>query len=372
MIISRGTPLREPKFNQSSLSYFWENNVPYSRVEHSRNQVRKAGEILIGKKVGDVDASGSILDNWRASHSYPLQLVRKALQKRAVTVDTNALTVQRLKTRTSILAKLQRHRMMKLSTMQDIGGCRAIVETFDQLLDLIKIYSEITPSTCYPVDSYNYLDGKADGYRGFHIVDEFQSPDNSGFNGIQIEIQLRTRLQHAWATATEVVSTFTNQNLKAGVGSDDWKRFFFLSSGLLGGMENRVLSQKFDLHVMMPELVHLWNTLQVPHLLGGFMHTFHPMAQTYVPGANHFLLYLDAREKSVRIDGFRPRELDKAILRYNMLDKRHASDPMIHTVLVAMDDLVNLRRAYPNYYADTTEFILKVSDGIKVWKKMKI
>jgi ppGpp synthetase/RelA/SpoT-type nucleotidyltranferase len=44
---------------------------------------------------------------------------------------------------------------------------------------------------------------------------------SSPWNRLWIEIQLRTSLQHAWATAVETVDAFTNENLKFGAGSDD-------------------------------------------------------------------------------------------------------------------------------------------------------
>src|SRR5438067_360994 len=56
----------------------------------------------------------------------------------------------------------------------------------------------------------------------------YQSEHHPEFNGLRIEVQVRTRDQHAWATAVETVSLFTNQNLKGSVGDPDWLRLFAL------------------------------------------------------------------------------------------------------------------------------------------------
>ena len=50
-------------------------------------------------------------------------------------------------------------------------------------------------------------------------------PDGAGANR-KIELQIRTKLQHDWATTLEVVELFTGQALKSNRGSDDWKSFF--------------------------------------------------------------------------------------------------------------------------------------------------
>ena len=45
----------------------------------------------------------------------------------------------------------------------------------------------------------------------------------------KVELQLRTRLQHAWATANEIVGTFRREELKSGEGGPDWLRYFVLA-----------------------------------------------------------------------------------------------------------------------------------------------
>lgn len=41
-----------------------------------------------------------------------------------------------------------------------------------------------------------------------------------------MEIQLRTLLQHSWATAVEAVGLLRREDLKGGRGDPDWLRLF--------------------------------------------------------------------------------------------------------------------------------------------------
>ena len=69
------------------------------------------------------------------------------------------------------------------------------------------------------------------GYRGIHLVFEFYNVPVSNENdqywkSLQIEMQIRTELQHAWATGVEIVSVMRGENLKAGQGDKGWLELF--------------------------------------------------------------------------------------------------------------------------------------------------
>ena len=54
-----------------------------------------------------------------------------------------------------------------------------------------------------------------------------------------VELQIRSKIQHAWATAVEIVDTFTKQALKASHGHKDWMDFFRYTSAEFALMEDR-------------------------------------------------------------------------------------------------------------------------------------
>jgi ppGpp synthetase/RelA/SpoT-type nucleotidyltranferase len=71
---------------------------------------------------------------------------------------------------------------------------------------------------------------EADGYRSHHLSLEFKpaKKEDEAYAGRRIELQVRTRLQHSWATAIEAVSLYRNQDLKHHKGDADWLRLFAL------------------------------------------------------------------------------------------------------------------------------------------------
>src|SRR5450830_1412822 len=101
--------------------------------QHNRGRVDAAGKLLADHFTGglvdpsDLDAAFSIIGNWRSSHSFPLQNLKMVLLKRGKRIDPMAVIAQRLKRSPSIALKLALNSNMKLSQMQDIGGCRAVV-----------------------------------------------------------------------------------------------------------------------------------------------------------------------------------------------------------------------------------------------------
>ena len=117
---------------------------------------------------------------------------------------------------------------MKLSKMQDIGGCRAVMASVEHVRQLVRKYERSKHNHRF-LKAFDYISyPKESGYRSYHLVYQYQSYRSPEWNGLRIEVQLRTRLQHAWATAVEAVGTFTQQGLKASLGDPDWWRFFAL------------------------------------------------------------------------------------------------------------------------------------------------
>src|ERR1044072_8496490 len=136
-------------------------DMTWTTPQYSRRQVDMAGALLAenflslaeryhltGPGQADTDSflqeydrTFAIINNWRASHSYPLLIMKNALHRRAKKVDGNAVVAQRLKRISSITVKLRRNTHMKLSQMQDIGGCRAVLKNVNQVDELVGVYT---------------------------------------------------------------------------------------------------------------------------------------------------------------------------------------------------------------------------------------
>lgn len=115
---------------------------------------------------------------------------------------------QRLKRAPTILDKLEREPTLSLARMQDIGGCRAVLASLDELRRVESRLKKNRP----PVGYADYIiKPRSSGYRGVHLIVRYDD-----YNGSQrsIEVQLRTRVMHGWAITVERLSGRIGQNLR--------------------------------------------------------------------------------------------------------------------------------------------------------------
>jgi hypothetical protein len=352
--------------------------MAWATRQHSKGRIDRAGAILIQRDPPDLDAALVIISNWRACHSYPLQVVKMTLRGRAYKISSKALIAQRLKRLPSIALKLTHNPDMKLSQMQDIGGCRAIMPSLKDAQKLIRRY-EISraknPRHGRPtqIEAYDYISTpKPDGYRSYHLVYKYQSKElrKKIFEGQRIEIQIRSQLQHLWATAVETVQTFTGQALKSKIKSGDprWLRFFALMGSTIALKEKcpPVPDTPEDRQQLKSELRDLAQVLRVQDVLGGFAFGMDQLAaEESLQGASIYLLVLDSDKKQLTTTSFMADEMPKASEEYLKIERETENKPQIQAVLVSVESVDALRAAYPNYYLDTSAFIREMRRAIQ-------
>jgi hypothetical protein len=354
--------------------------MKWTPPQYSREEVNKAGKWLTAKddvvSLVERDHMLEVINNWRAAHGFPLQCMKMSLLNRAKKIDAKAIVAQRLKRLSSITAKLEQHSdWMKLTQMQDIGGCRAIVENIRRLKRLIKAYKKGTaknPTKRHVLSKPNdYIsEPKPDGYRSYHLVYRYQSvaEKHKVFNDLKIEIQLRSRLQHAWATAVETVATFSGYPLKSGGGPADWRRFFALTASAIAVREKcpPVPGTPTDKTELIDELRLLVKQLGVKTVLIAWR-TSMKIVTTKVPNAAVFLLEIDPSKWVVNYTGFTKDRLKQASEAYLAREKAIAANPVpgAQVVLVSTTSVKALRTAFPNYHLDTTVFLEALDYAIK-------
>ena len=137
----------------------------------------------------------------------------------------------------TIISKLERLPWLKLSRMQDIGGCRAIVGSAGDAFRLAGGFAD-SKIRHERLDFKNYIDDpRPSGYRGLHLIYSYWSERKPELQGLKTEIQIRSQLQHQWATAVETVGTFIGDELKSSKGDETWLRFFALMSSVIAHRE---------------------------------------------------------------------------------------------------------------------------------------
>ncbi len=113
-------------------------------LEYSKTKIYRAGELLKNGNASENDIVNAleVLSNWRVYHAMPLDTFAKVLRERTQKISDQAFVAQRLKRTPSILLKLLNHKTMRLSTMQDIGGLRAILDTTEEVYELLDLYKK--------------------------------------------------------------------------------------------------------------------------------------------------------------------------------------------------------------------------------------
>jgi hypothetical protein len=266
---------------------------------------------------------------------------------------------------------------MQLSRVNDIGGCRAVLASVDHVYDLQRALLEQTRASwelTHLPSKYDYVARPKDsGYRSVHLVYAYQSDseEHADFDGQRIEIQLRSKLQHSWATANEIAETFTGLPLKSYRGAvaphdaerfAGWKRFFVLASGVFAYLEGKspVPDTPDRIGPLRDDLRRVDDAISAYHWLKTWRTVVKdvclPAISTHGEHIKRFLLTM----KKVREDCYSLTVLPFAEDRqFTAFDAYVLAERANNAVLVSIssDSLKDLQTAYPNYYADATSFL---------------
>jgi len=334
--------------------------------KYSKNQVAKAGETLLKSDTTFdeyIDAM-NILSNWRAVHAYPMYAILSLLRRNAPKLDKRAIVVQRLKRTPSITNKLYRYNKMKLDRMQDIGGCRAVVSSVSKVEKLAKkLMNSKTQHVLHKFNDY-IKNPKESGYRSIHLVYKYNG-EKEEYKNMFVEIQLRSRIQHAWATAVEIVDTFTRQSLKASYGEIDWLQFFKYISAEFSKLEKRNPgAHNFGIDTLEGS-IKLATKLKVIQKLNSFAVTTDYIIDKKMKKSEYFLMQLDESINKIFVTQFSQFQLEEATDMYLDCEKRAKNEETYDVVLASASSINNLKSTYPNYFADSKDFIKYLSSVLE-------
>ncbi len=154
------------------------------------------------------------------------------------------------------------------------------------------------------------------------------------------------------------------------MGNPEWERFFALIASFLAVGDHRDLGQlevapigPVDLLDLILEVDSLSQKLNVSKILKNLVVATYGIKRE--PRFNEFqaetyILTLYLKTTEIHIEAFKD-NVD-ASQEYINLEKAHIDDSSIQVVLVAADSLNALRKGYPNYFQDSSEFIRCVDD----------
>ena len=347
--------------------------MSWAELSFSKKAIRRAGDYLIDESesfdIVKYLESYEILSNWRSSHAYPIQSMLGYFRKKAFEIDKDAVIAQRLKRTPSIIAKLQREQDMKLDRMEDIAGCRIVVDTKNDVYDVRKnIVSGSTRNILRRERDY-IINPKESGYRGIHLIYQYNGR-KTAYTKHTVELQIRSKVQHSWATAVEVVGTFTGQALKASTGQEVWLNFFKLASIAFEDIESKRLNSNAASKDRI-ELIRCIDRLGVLPKLRAFAVSTKHLGNDKKNHGDYFLLTLEIDKSNIQVKRFSSDNLDKATEQYGNLEKDFKENSNRDVVLVSAESVHGLKKAYPNYFADTTDFSRNLVRILEANKKMQ-
>jgi hypothetical protein len=360
------------------------------KLQYSRTKVDSAGKTLIRCNDSETlpDDSLAALNDWRNFHTYPLNSITVVLKGKARRIQSDALIVERLKRSRSVLAKLVREPSMRLTQMQDIGGCRAVMRSVDDVYRLKESY--LNGKGKYEIvhiDDYIRAP-KYSGYRSIHLILRYNSIKYPEYNKVLLEIQMRTNVQHAWATAVETVGAVIGQALKSSEGEDRWLKYFQNASLALEYIERPLFTTIIpkSLGDIARQLASLDKELNISEKLNSYRDALKATENKTLPRRGYFLLLLLPAQRELKITYFPIKKSEEAYRAYEeaerILPRQFGlSQPSLfpeldnydgaQAVLVGAESFNSLRQCYPNYYLDTDFFLKTINGFIKNYKRQR-
>lgn len=350
--------------------------MPFAKVPtESKNRIREAGDLLATSTTFTDQPSSEyyqaldLANRWRACHAYPINTFQANLRGKVKNLSGEPIVAQRLKRMPTILEKLQRYPRMNLVTMHDIAGVRAILDCLKDVGHVRNSFVNNTRIKHELLKEYDYIamPRDEDGYRSVHLIYKYNNQKAKEYVGLKIEMQLRTRLQHLWATAVETMGIVKNQALKSRKGDQEWLDFFALVSTAIALREKSPPVPRFrDLSRSQTskQIIDLDVKLSALTTMSGITAAAHSIAQKSQKSTYH-LIILNLATRSVEIRAYDRDSIEIANREYSELEARASKGEQIEPVLVSAGPIEKLRRAYPSFFLDISEFVRVVQELVK-------
>lgn len=321
----------------------------------SKTRVTRAGAAV--RSGGETPEDLAIINIWRAAHKPVLNTFQAILRNR--TRSTEIVVAQRHKRQRTIFGKLKRFPRMELARMDDVAGCRMI---FPDILRLYRFRDSLHKASFRhrrknDIDKYDYIKKpKETGYLGIHDIYEYdvRSKTGSNSNGLLLELQYRTDVQHAWATAVEVIGIITASQPKFREGDTRYERIMLFASEILARAHENMTSYLAD----MPNEELLMSFFDLDQELG-FMKLLRGLnaADSQVSEKRNVILILSDSENLEMKSYANATEAIRALF------EMEQANPGKDIVLVRADTSEDVREAFRNYFSDARQFIHLVDKG---------
>lgn len=314
----------------------------------SKRGLDRAGKVIrLHRNDKEYHAAIDTLNRWREQHILPMDYYFDTCNEiaRCCSLYQNTVVAERLKRLPTIIDKLDRFPHMHLSDMQDVGGVRVILEDIKRLTQFeheLRLFSDLKSSKDYLAKP------KASGYRGRHLI--FERDD------MLTEIQLRTRLEHLWATSVETVDVIRGTSMKAKQSDSYWQKFFELASSAFAYMEELPMlpqHQDWGISKLRDAIQDMMDKYPIEDSLKAYAVTYDALGDHRLENDSYYaVVTFDSCNNETTIVYYPEDKYQEAVRKYEELE----AIPCDNNVLVSVNDLKKLHDAYPNYFKDISRF----------------
>jgi len=246
--------------------------------------------------------------------------------------------------------------------MDDVAGCRLIFPNISDLYAFRGTFhrARFNHKRRNDIDKYDYIkQPKPTGYKGIHdvYVYDVNSATGKHLKGLMVEIQYRTKIQHAWATAVEVIGFITESQPKFQEGDTRYQDAMALAS--------EILARAFEsTHGPFPhkegiELVRDFLRLDKELKLLKTLQGLNSADSIVSTNRNSILIFSPSGDLEIKTY----RDAPEALRALFQLEKEH---PEKDIVLVRADTSEEVRFAFKNYFSDAQDFVHLVEEGCQV------
>ncbi len=343
--------------------------MAYPTPPESKSAVKRAGKAISEGK--STEADFDLVDRWRASHGYVINTFQIWIKRKIQKQPFNVEFAQRLKRRNTVFDKLTRRNakgellISDVSAMHDFAGCRLIFDTLEDLrsfrayMHSPNVTKNVRHELRHPLDKYDYIESPKDsGYRGIHDVYRHlprgseRAEEKKPWDNLLVEIQYRTRAQHAWATAVEISDLVDGEKTKFEMDPSKRGRFFAIASEIIARKHEHIDRAFLQLSTMQlqTELQDLENELGILQRLSA-LKTFADEDKLQ----EHNVLNITRGPNGEMTLEVLPFKLAAdAIAKATELE---SSGESVNAVYVRADNPAQLRSAYRNYFNDPIDFV---------------
>ena len=341
-------------------------------MKYSRKSIDKAGKMLLDPFTRK-EAMEKVSD-WRTTHLPVLREFVEELTNYLIAKDIPyAFYSQRVKRMTSIIDKLRNNENMGLGGLQDIGGARFVFDDMENLIKCKEALETFAPTGFTFVRSTDYIENpKSSGYRSIHYIYKYSS-DIQDYDGLKIELQIRTRLQHSWAMAVETASLISRTSLKANIEDGNiWREFFKLVSSIFAIKEECKVPLEFVDYTHNQYCTEYKEYLE-EHKLYDQLRALRVTVNSndiVEDEDGYCVLSIDFKHQNVSYRTFPQEEEETATNLFSSLEQ--SIDSYEAVLLVSIAKMREIRDAYPSYFLDTREFLQSLkefNDSCSVYNK---